>query len=618
MDETHGVLLLPLLLLTVAVISVPLARLLRLSAIVAYLAAGVVIGPFGLKLINAPDTIVAVSELGVVLLLFLIGLELEFSRLLALRRAIFGLGAAQLVLTAAVLAGLAFWLGLAGWRGAVIAGLALAMSATAIALKILEDRGQLQQPYGQRAFAILLFQDMSVVPILALLPLLAPGADMHVADFSATLAAVGVIGAAIAALVIAGRYLLNPFLALLARTGAREIMTAAALLVVLGSAALMQSAGMSMALGAFLAGVMLAGSNYRHELEADIEPFRGLLLALFFMGVGMSIDVGVVVANLALIVIAAVVITALKAGIVAVLFRATCPKAGDALRAGSVLTAAGEFAYVLIPTGVALGAMTGAQASLFSAIAAVTMLMGPPVAALTDVLMARFARIRTPESDDLDGVRGAALIIGFGRFGQLVAQCLLAEAVDVVTIDNDPEMITTAGRFGFKVYFGDGARLDVLRVAIGREVRLVAVCVDNRETANRIVDLVRADFPGMKLYVRAYDRRHTLELVAKGVDFEQRETFESAVAFGRAALEGLGLSRERAGEVADYVRTRDLERLALQAEGLAAGRDLAFGPRVQPEPLSEPTRKSEALNPEAAELVRNDDAAVAPRSAERV
>src|SRR5215468_9048233 len=316
MDQPHGggLLLLPLLLLTVAVISVPLARLLRLSAIVAYLAAGVVVGPAGLALVHAPGTIIAVSELGVVLLLFLIGLELEFSRLLALRRAIFGLGAAQLVLTAATLGGLAFALGLTGWRGAIIGGLALAMSATAIALKILEDRGQLQQIYGQRAFAILLFQDMSVVPILALLPLLAPGADSHITDFTETLVVVGRIGACIAAVVIAGRYLLNPFLALLAGTGAREVMTAAALLVVLGAAALMQFAGMSMALGAFLAGVLLAESTYRHELEADIEPFRGLLLALFFMSVGMSIDMGVVMSRLGLIVAAAIVITLLKAG----------------------------------------------------------------------------------------------------------------------------------------------------------------------------------------------------------------------------------------------------------------------------------------------------------------
>src|SRR6266851_4532140 len=248
MDQPHGggLLVLPLLLLAVAVISVPLGRLLRLSPIVAYLAAGVVVGPFGLALVRERETIVAVSELGVVLLLFLIGLELEFSRLLALRRAIFGLGAAQLTLTAAVLGGLAFVLGLTGWRGAVVAGVALAMSATAIALKILEERGQLQQAYGQRAFAILLFQDTSVVPILALLPLLAPGADDHVTDFSATLVAVGRIGASIAAVVIAGRYLLNPFLALLAGTGTREVMTAASLLVVLGSAALMQFAGRSL------------------------------------------------------------------------------------------------------------------------------------------------------------------------------------------------------------------------------------------------------------------------------------------------------------------------------------------------------------------------------------
>ncbi len=600
-----GVLLLPVLLLAVAVISVPLARFARLSAIVAYLAAGVVIGPYGLALIREPETIITVSELGVVLLLFLIGLELEFSRLLALRRAIFGLGAAQLVMTAAALGGLAYAFRIADWRGAVIGGLALAMSATAIALKILEDRGHLQQPYGQRAFAILLFQDMSVVPLLALLPLLAPGADSHVMDLFQTLIVVGRIGVGVATVVVAGRYLLNPFLALLAGTGAREVMTAASLLVVLGAAALMQFVGMSMALGAFLAGVMLAGSNYRHELEADIEPFRGLLLALFFMGVGMSIDMQVVMSNLVVIVVAAIVISVLKAGIVAALFRATCPEPGDALRAGSVLTAAGEFAFVLIPFGVSLGAMAATEGSLFAAIAAVTMLIGPPVAALSDLVLARLARTRLPEPDDFDGVRGAALIIGFGRFGQIVSQCLLAESVDVVTIDNDPEMIRNAGRFGFKVYYGDGGRLDVLRVAINPDIRLVAVCVNVAETANRVVELVRSEFPGVKLYVRSFDRRHTLELVRRGVDFELRETFASAVEFGRAALEGLGLTRERAAEVADYIRRRDLDRLALQqAEGIMAGRDLLSAQRVQPEPLSQPLREPTALNSEAADLVK--------------
>jgi glutathione-regulated potassium-efflux system protein KefB len=610
MDHSHdGLLLLPLLLLAVAVICVPLGRLLRLSPIVAYLAAGIVVGPFGLGLVSAPGTIAAVSELGVVLLVFLIGLDLEFSRLLALRRAIFGLGAAQLAVTAAALGGLAYALGLTGWRGAIVIGFALAMSATAIALKILEDRGHLQQTYGQRAFAIMLFQDMSVVPILALLPLMAPGASSQSMDFTTTLLAVARIAAAIAAVVVAGRYLLNPALALLARTGAREVMTAAALLVVLGAAALMQAAGMSMALGAFLAGVLLAESTYRHELEADIEPFRGLLLALFFMSVGMSIDMQVVMANLPLIVAAAVVITILKAGIVAMLFRTTCENRGDAVRAGSVLTGAGEFAYVLIPFGVALGLMPAREASLFSAIAAVTMMMGPPTAAFTDMALARIGRRRLPEPEDFEGVQGAALVIGFGRFGQLVAQCLVAEAVDVITIDNDPEMIEAAGRFGFKVWYGDGARLDVLRAAIRSEVRLVAVCVDRRETTDRIVDLVRAEFPGLKLYVRSYDRRHTLELLSKeGVDFEIRETFESAIVFGRAVLEGLGLSHERAVEVAEYVRLRDIDRLALQqAEGLAAGRELVWRERVRPEPLSEPRQRAEALNPEAGELMEEEE-----------
>src|SRR5712672_4575806 len=565
MDEPHGggLLVLPLLLLAVAVISVPLGRLLRLSPIVAYLAAGLVVGPFGLALVRERETIVAVSELGVVLLLFLIGLELEFSRLLALRRAIFGLGAAQLGLTAAVLGGLAFVLGLTGWRGAVVVGVALAMSATAIALKILEERGDLQQVYGQRAFAILLFQDMSVVPLLALLPLLAPGSDTH-GSFSDAVWSVAKITAAIAAVVVAGRYLLNPFLRLLAGTGAREVMTAASLLLVLGTAALMAAVGMSMALGAFLAGVLLAESNYRHELEADIEPFRGLLLALFFMGIGMSIDMTVVRANLWLIIAAALVITALKIVVVWGLFLPICDSHRDALRAGSVLSAAGEFAFVLIPLGVAIGALTATQGNLFAAIAAVTMLIGPPAASLTEVLINRLSRDGERDADDFDGVRGAALLVGFGRFGQIVSQCLLAEGVDVTALDNDPEMIQAATRFGFKVYYGDGARLDVLRAAGAGKVRVVALCVNNPETTLHIVDLIRAEFPGVALFVRSYDRRHSLRLIAKGVDLEVRETFESALLLGRRALEGLGLDPERAQAVEDFVRARDLDRLVLQ------------------------------------------------------
>ncbi|MBV8840082.1 MAG: cation:proton antiporter, partial [Alphaproteobacteria bacterium] len=469
-----GLLGLPLVLLAAAVVSVPLARFARLSAIVAYLIAGIVIGPYGLGLFATPERILTVAELGVVMLLFLIGLELELNRLLAMRRDIFGLGVAQMVLTTVAIAALAFLTGLFDWRGALVAGLALALSATSIALRILEDRGHLQQDYGERAFAILLFQDMSVVPLLALVPLMASSGAAKQLSLADTASSVALIGGAIAALVVAGRYLINPFFRLLAWTGAREIMTAAALLIVLGAALLMQVVGMSMALGAFLAGVLLAESSYRHELEADIEPFRGLLLALFFMGVGITIDMKIVLANLGLILGAAIVITLLKALIVWVLFRVTCTRRGDALRAGSVLTGASEFAFVLLPLSVALGIVSATQGSLLSAIAAITLLIGPLFANLSDVVLRRFARTAERDADDFSDAHGAVLLIGFGRFGQIVSQYLLAENLDVTAIDVDPDMIQVAGRFGFKVYYGDGTRLDVLRAAGADGARLVA------------------------------------------------------------------------------------------------------------------------------------------------
>src|SRR6516165_4187357 len=406
-----GFLTFGLVLLLTAVLSVPIGRKIGLPSIVAYLLGGIIIGPSGLALFPTPESILPVSELGVVMLLFLIGLELELGQLLAMRRAIFGLGAAQLASTAFVIVLLGHGLGLLGWRGAIVAGLALAMLATAIALQILEQRGELQHGYGQRAFAILLFQDMAVVPLLALLPLLAQG-GAH-ADLGQASRAVALIAGAIAAIVLAGRYLLNPFFRLLAQSGSREVMTAAALLVVLGAALVMQ-----------LAGILLAESNYRHELEADIEPFRGLLLALFFMGIGMSIDVGLVRANLVLITVAAVAITVLKAAIVWLLFRPVCAR-GDALRAGSVLTSAGEFAFVLIPLGNSLGVFDERQSGVLIAIAAVTMLLGPLVASLSDALLRRFSRPQERAADDFAGVRGSMLVIGWGRFGQIVSQCLL-------------------------------------------------------------------------------------------------------------------------------------------------------------------------------------------------
>jgi monovalent cation:proton antiporter-2 (CPA2) family protein len=599
-----SLLALPLVLLAAAVISVPIARFARLSAIVAYLVAGVVIGPYGLRIFSTPESVLPVAELGIVMLLFLIGLELELSRLLAMRRDIFGLGVAQLVLTAAAIAGLAIATGMFQWRAALLAGLALALSATSIALRILEERGHLQQPYGQRAFAILLFQDMSVVPLLALVPLLgSDGAARQHMSLADTAGSVALVGAAIAAFVIAGRYLLNPFFRLLAWTEAREIMTAAALLVVLGAALLMQTVGMSMALGAFLAGVLLAESTYRHELEADIEPFRGLLLALFFMGVGMTIDMRIVWANLWLVIAAAVIITLLKAGIVWALFRVTCTRRGEALQAGSVLTGAGEFAFVLLPLGASLGILSADQGNLLSAIAAITLLIGPPFAYLTEIALRRLTRGDAREADDFTDTQASVLVIGFGRFGQIVSQYLLAEEVDVITIDLDPTMIQVAARFGFKVYYGDGTRLDVLRAAGLEKARLIAICIDDEDKTNRIVDLVQAEFAGTKIFARSYDRGHTLQLLSKNVDYELRETFESAILFGRKTLEAIGIDADRAAIVEDFIRTRDRDRIAIQqAEGIYAGVDL-LRQRPTPTPFSEPQRGPKALNQEAGELI---------------
>ena len=496
MNVEHGqVAFLPmaLALLGAAVISVPIARKLGFSAIVAYLIAGIAIGPFGLRVFSTAEQVLPVAELGIVMLMFLIGLELEVSRLVAMRKDILGLGAAQWIITSAAIFGLAYLIGV-NWRGAIIVGLALACRRPPSRCRFCGERGQLQQTYAQRAIAILLFQDIAIVPLLALLPLLAPGHETEIRSWGEALMPVALVAGAIAAIVLAGRYLLNPFFRRLADTGSREVMTASALLVVLGAALLMQSAGMSMALGAFLAGLMLAESNFRHELEADIEPFRGLLLALFFMGVGMGIDLAVVRDNIVLIVAAALVVTVLKAGIIFVLFRPTCGRRADAIRAASVLTAAGEFAFVLLPLGAGLALLSAKEASIVAAIAAITMLLGPLVATGTEKLLRRQPEAER-DADDFSDASGGVLIIGFGRFGQIVSQCLLTQGIDVTAVDTDTEMIDAAGRFGFKVYFGDGRRLDVLRAAGAGRVPLIAVCVNERETATRSSTSSTSNFP---------------------------------------------------------------------------------------------------------------------------
>jgi glutathione-regulated potassium-efflux system protein KefB len=570
-EGAHGLSLLqPLVFLAAACIAVPVFRKLKLGAVIGYLAAGVAIGPFGLKLINDAQSVLTLAELGVVLLLFIIGLELKPSRLWAMRKDIVGLGLAQVVLCAAAL-GLLAWMSGLGWRAAVVAGAGLALSSTAFAAPLMAERNELTAPYGQRAFAILLLQDLAIVPLLALVAVLSP-ITVPNAGGSAFVEVVWMIGA-IAAIVLAGLFLLNPAFKALAATGSTEIMTASALLVVLGAAALMQLVGMSMAMGAFLAGVLLAESRFRHELEADIQPFRGLLLGLFFIAVGMGIDLPLVADNALLITLAVLTLIVVKTALIWALARFTGSNQRDALRMGSVLSQGGEFAFVLLTAAAGAQVMAPAEANLLTAIVTFSLVATPAVFAAAQW----FARPQgaAGREEDFSTAKGSALIIGYGRFGQVVSQLLMARGLDLTMIDSNVEAIEAASKYGHKIYFGDGARLDVLRAAGAERMKLVAVCVNDAQAATMAAKHCQQHFPMAKLVVRAIDRPHSMELVRLNVDAQVRETFESAVALGRGALLAMGTGPGLISDIEQDVRRRDDERFAKQlTEGVQAGTDL--------------------------------------------
>lgn len=594
-----------------AVVAVPLFWRLGLGTVLGYLAAGVVIGPWGLRLVSSPETIRGVAEIGVVLLLFIVGLELKLSSLWSMRRDIFGLGLGQLLLTGVVIAFAGVFAGLST-KGAIVAGAALALSATAIALQILGERNELQTPYGQKTFAVLLFQDLSIVPILAAVPLMSNVVSPQTAPMAQRLWDVGEAIGAVVVLILVGRYLLNPLFRVLASSGAREVMTAAALLVALGAAMLMEEVGLSMAMGAFVAGVLLAESNFRHQLEADIEPFRGLLLGLFFMSVGMSIDAGLVAANWLLLAVATSALVVAKIGVVSVLARVFGSSWPDALRAGALLATAGEFAFVLLPSADAFDLLTPDETQLLTALAALSMMLAPLAAKGLDQLLARRATLIEPEPGDAEALADApqtssVIVIGFGRFGQVVNQVLLAEGVDVTVIDHDVEQIRAAARFGFRVFYGDGERMDVLHAAGAHHAKVICVCVENPVTASHIVELLHAEFPHARTHVRAYDRNHAIELMGMQVDYQLRETFRSALTFGRVTLEALGVEPTRARTIQDDVRKRDIARLVLQSEqGFLGGADLLHGAAVTPEPLTTPKFRSKAMTRETQDILQTE------------
>ncbi|QYZ70750.1 monovalent cation:proton antiporter-2 (CPA2) family protein [Neotabrizicola shimadae] len=565
-------------LLAAAVIAVPLFRRAGLGSVLGYLAAGLAIGPYGLGFFHDAQSILHVAELGVVLFLFIIGLEMQPSRLWSMRGEIFGLGLFQVCAAMATLVWVGITLGYPA-TASFVAGTGFVLTSTAIVMQMLEERHEIGLPRGRRIIAILLLEDLAIVPLLALVAFLAPGgAEATTTD---RLISVGTGLGAIMVLVLAGRYLLDPMFRLLARFGAREVMTAAALLVVLGAAVLMQAGGLSMAMGAFLAGVLLSESSFRHQLEADIEPFRGLLLGLFFLSVGMALDLQVIARNWQVIAISVPAFIILKMAVIYLVGRLTKSSHADSLERAVLMAQGGEFAFVLYASATQFGILEPEWNANLAAIVIISMVLTPLMVILHDRLA------RKPVS--LDGVETAdnlsapVLLIGFGRMGQIVSQPLLSRGHPISIIDTDAQSIRDAGSFGFKVWYGDGSRLDILHAAGAAEARLIIVTINNAEATTKIVELVRHHFPQVPVLARAYDRQHALDLVKEGVDFQIRETFESALSLGAEALKRLGDDPDQVAEMVGYIRGRDMDRFALECvEGIRAGIPLLVGNIDQP------------------------------------
>lgn len=558
-----------------AVVAVPLFRRLGLGSVLGYFGVGVLVGPSVLGLFTDAQSILHFSELGVVMFLFVIGLELRPYKLWAMRGQIFGLGLAQVTAAIAILTltgVLAF--NLPG-PVAFIAGTGFVLSSTAVIMSVLQDRGELSGEEGQKSVAILLFEDLMIVPLLAVVGFLSP-----VSHGQATWANMLVAVAALLALLGVSRWAINPFFALLARARTREVLTAGALLVVLGAALLMDVAGLSMAMGAFLAGVMLSNSSYRHQIESDIEPFRGLLMGLFFLAVGMSLDLTIVAAEWRLLLAMLAAFTVAKGMVVYSVARLFGSSNHQAVHRTSMFLQGGEFAFVLYTAATGGGVIDARQNAVFATVVILSM-------ALTPLLMIAAERLLRSEAS-MEGVeaahslKGRVLIIGFGRFGQIASQLLLAQGVDLAVIDNDPERIRDAARYGFKVFYGEGARLDVLHHSGASGADVIMVCVDDPKAAMQIVELAQHEFSQAKLLVRSCDRAHAVELIRAGVAFQIRETVESAYVMGAEGLRVLGVAEADIAEVAEDIRRRDEERLSEQVQGdIMSGSDRVL---VQPRP----------------------------------
>ena len=544
--------------LAAAVVCVPIAKRFGLGSVLGYLAAGCAIGPFGLRLVRDVQSIMHFAEFGVVLMLFVIGLELDPKRLWSMRRAVFQGGSIQLAACALAIGISLLALGLP-WRGAIVSGLALALSSTAIAVQSMAERNLSGTPLGRTTFAILLFQDIAAIPLIGLVPLLSnePGQSAS----SEGLLGAGKVIAAIVLVVFIGRYLTRPLLRIVARTELRELFTGFALLLVVGIAQLMAAAGVSMALGAFLAGVLLASSEYRHALETDIEPFRGLLMGLFFMAVGMSIDFGLFASDPGIVILALLTFLCAKTLALAALARPLALSARQRWLFAALLGQGGEFAFVVFGVASQARLLPGKWDALLTLVVALSMAATPLLLLLHERLTARHAGDRAREYDPIDDGAAPVIMAGFGRYGQIVGRMLFASGVKVTVLDHDPEQIEMLRRFGFRVFYGDATRHDLLEAAGAAKARLLVNAIDDIDDNLALVDLVREHFPRLRVVARARNVTHFYELRRRGVEHIQRETFESALVSARNALEVLGIAPYEARERADRFRRHNIHML---------------------------------------------------------
>lgn len=577
MDHGGDIFLSGTVLLAAALAFVLLFRKLGLGAVLGYLVGGIIIGPHVLQLVADPELIVRFAEIGIVLLLFLVGLELAPSRLWKLKRDIFGLGLAQVALCGLALAVFIYFVTGSTWGAALGLGLPLGLSSTAQVLPLLQSEGRLNTPTGERAFSVLLFQDLSIVPLLTIVAALsrAPQTGPQTPGWLLALYAL----AAIAGLVVAGRYGLAPLLKLIGKVAERELFIVAGLFAVFGSAALMHSIGLSAALGAFVAGVMLADSPFRHELEADIDPFRSILLGLFFLGVGMMLDLGVIMANPAFIVAMALALVGIKIAIIFGLAKAFGMETRAAFVLGLLLSQGGEFAFVLFAEAQAALLIAPEAASRFGAIVTLSMATTPFLMLLSRL----FGGVRGTGTDDMVDPEQArqsnAIVVGHGRFGQAVAQIFAGANISVTLIDINPEQIRLSGEFGRKVFYGDGTRVDLLRRAGAEQSGALLFCMDDRNFGPDQLGPIAHAFPDAQIFVRACDRRQLLALKHAPIAAAQRELFESSVKLAHTALLRTGIDPIMADRVVEEFRRRDCERLELQMEqgSMHAGKHLSFG-----------------------------------------